>query len=287
MNFFEKLTHAIDRNQSLLCAGLDPVPAQLPTRYRTHNSQIMADLLRWNLSVIEETCDLVCTYKPNIAFYEALGQEGYSLLKETLAAIPREIPVLLDAKRGDMGPTAEAYARACFEVLGADAVTLNPYLGRDSIEPFAAYPDRGLFVLCHTSNPGAEEFQELAIQEQGSGGEREREGDDARSTARPLYLKVAEVVTHWSPNIGLVVGATYPEALRAVRRVTPDAWFLVPGIGTQGGEVDVVVAAGLRSDGQGLIINASRSIAQAPHPREAARQIRDAINQARWKGAQR
>jgi uridine monophosphate synthetase len=267
MSFYEKLTRAVERNDSLLCVGLDPVAEQLPSRYRSGADQLMADLLRWNLAIIEETQNLVCTYKPNIAFYEAMGAAGMNLLRETLADIPAEIPVILDAKRGDIGSTAAAYAKACFEDLGADAVTLSPYLGRDSVDPFAAYAGKGLFVLCHTSNPSAGEFQTLSVD------------------GRPLYLHVAETSIKWSPNVGLVVGATYPEALRAVRAVAPDAWLLVPGIGVQGGAVDEVISTGLRADGMGLILNAARGVTLAEDHGAAARQIRDEINHARQSAA--
>lgn len=265
MSFYDKLARAVERNDSLLCVGLDPVAEQLPARYRSSAPELMADLLRWNLAIIAETCDVVCTYKPNIAFYEALGVAGMELLRQTLAAIPAEIPVILDAKRGDIGSTAVAYAQACFEVWGADAVTLSPYLGRDNIDPFAAYAGKGLFVLCHTSNPSAAEFQTLTVE------------------GRPLYVHVAERAPHWSPNIGLVVGATYPDALRAVRAVAPDTPILVPGIGAQGGAVAEVIRAGLRTDGSGLIINAARGVTQATDPSATARQIRDEINNARNK----
>lgn len=265
MNFFEKLARRVENQQTMVCVGLDPVPAQLPARYRSTGENLLADLLRWNQAVIAETAPYVCVYKPNIAFYEALGAAGMDLLRQTLAAIPAEIPVLLDAKRGDIGSTATAYAKACFDELGADAVTLSPYLGRDSIDPFLAYPDKGLFVLCHTSNPSAGDFQSLPVDERGT----------------PLYIKVAEITTNWSPRVGLVVGGTYPEALRAVRAVAPQAWFLVPGLGTQGGDAAEAIPAGLRDDGAGLIVSASRSIILADDHGEAARILRDEINQAR------
>jgi uridine monophosphate synthetase len=271
MNFYTKLTRAVEKNESLLCVGLDPVAEQLPTRYRTGEPQLVADLLRWNLAVIAETHDLVCAYKPNIAFYEALGEAGMALLRDTLSAIPTDIPVILDAKRGDIGSTAAAYAKACFEVLGVDAVTLSPYLGRDSVDPFAAYAGKGLFVLCHTSNPSAGEFQTLQV-------------DPGEAAPEPLYIQVARRATSWSDDVGLVVGATYPAALRSVRDVAPDAWFLVPGIGAQGGDVDAVVEAGLRADGAGLVINAARGVTLAADHQGAAHDLRNAINHARNKG---
>lgn len=262
--FFQKLTAAAVGNDSWLCVGLDPVPAAVPAAYRHADNPILA----WNRAVIAATADQVCAYKPNIAFYEALG-DGLATLRDTLEAIPAHIPVILDAKRGDIGSTATAYARALFDDLGADAVTLSPYLGHDSILPFAAYADRGLFILCHTSNPGAADLQELMVDHGPPGGE-------------PLYVQVARQALTWSShrNVGLVVGATYPTALAAVRAVVPHAWFLVPGVGTQGGDLAAAVAAGLRADGQGLIINASRAVTQAADPGAAADHLRAAINTA-------
>jgi uridine monophosphate synthetase len=259
--FFDKLAAAAVRNDSWLCVGLDPVPAAVPPAYRHASNPILA----WNQAVVAATADLVCAYKPNIAFYEALG-DGLATLRATLATIPTNIPVILDAKRGDIGSTAMAYARALFDDLGADAVTLSPYLGHDSVAPFAAYADRGLFILCHTSNPGAADLQELIVDHGPPGGE-------------PLYVQVARQAMTWSAhrNVGLVAGATYPAALAAVRAVAPHAWFLVPGVGPQGGDLAAAVAAALRADGQGVIINASRAITQAADPRAAAENLRAAI----------
>lgn len=270
--FFTKLDAAVERNQSLLCVGLDPTAAQLPARHRQDNGDLLAGLLAWNQAVIEATTDLVCTYKPNIAFYEALGAPGMTLLRQTLALIPKHIPVLLDAKRGDIGSTATAYAQACFEDLGVDAVTLSPYLGRDSIEPFARYADKGLFVLCHTSNPSAGDFQDLEITDWRT---LDREGN------QPLYIHVARTAVTWSPNVGLVIGATYPEVFAGVRAAAPNQWLLVPGIGAQGGDLASTLAAGLRADGKGVLINASRGVCLADDYRAAAQQLRDAINQHR------
>lgn len=271
MGFYEKLQAAVEQNQSLLCVGLDPNPAQAPDRYRSAGDDA-ATIVAWNRAIIEQTNDLVCAYKPNIAFYEALGASGMEALRQTLALIPSHIPVLLDAKRGDIGSTAEAYARACFDDLQVDGVTLSPYLGKDSVEPFARYADKGLFVLCHTSNPGAGEFQELEIADW-------RSLDSEPN--RPLYVHVAKVATGWSPNVGLVVGATFPQAIAEVRSAAPEAWFLVPGIGAQGGDLAATLSAGLRSDGGGVIINASRNIALAGDHRAAALAMRDEINRVR------
>ena len=281
MTFFAKLEAAARRNDTLLCVGLDPTPAACPAQYQPAASaaQELSDrqedgpcdaLLRWNRAVIEATSDLVCCYKPNIAFYEALGQPGLTLLRKTIAAVPAHIPVLLDAKRGDIGSSAAAYARACFDELCVDAVTLSPYLGKDSIAPFAAYEGKGLFVLCHTSNPSAGTLQRLPV----------RSGQSDRRNGT-LFIQVAEEAVSWSPDVGLVVGATYPEALADVRAVASDAWLLAPGIGAQGGDLEAALAAGLREDGLGLLISATRSVTQAEDPRQAAEELRDRISRAR------
>ncbi len=281
MSFFVKLEAAARRNDTLLCVGLDPTPEACPQQFTagdrparigsTGTADAVCDsLLRWNLAVIEATSDLVCCYKPNIAFYEALGQPGMALLRATIAAVPDGIPVLLDAKRGDIGSTAAAYARACFDDLGADAVTLSPYLGQDSIAPFAAYEGKGLFVLCHTSNSSARALQKLPV----CGGDL------------PLFLQVAKEAVTWSSNVGLVVGATYPGALAEVRAAAPEAWLLVPGVGAQGGDLEEALASGLRPDGLGTLIAATRSITQAEEPRGAAQDLRSRINCARREALQ-
>lgn len=271
-DFFSKLHSAIDRNNSLLCVGLDPHPAQIPARFRTTDNDPIKSILAWNRALIEATAPYVAIYKPNIAFYEALGLPGAQLLHDTLAAIPADIPVLLDAKRGDMGNTAQAYAKAIFDVWQVDAVTLNPYMGKDSVEPYFAYPGKGLFLVCHTSNPGSTDFQELEITDWGT---LDREPN------LPLYIRIARTTTKWSNQIGLVVGATYPAAIAATRAAAPDAWFLIPGIGAQGGDLEGSVTAGIRADKQGILVSASRSLAQSDDPTAAAKTMRDAINEAR------
>ena len=271
-SFHEKLTSRIEDVDSLLCVGLDPNPADLPSRFADASLPIASQLLNWNLAVIEACADYALAFKPNIAFYEALGIDGLAMLRRTLEAIPGGIPVILDAKRGDIGSTAAAYARACFEELRVDAVTLNAYLGRDSIDPFLAYPNKGLFVLCRTSNPGSSDFQELEISDWQT---LDREAN------QPLYIHVARGAVSWAPNIGLVVGATFPASLASVRSVAPHAWFLVPGIGAQGGDVQATLNAGLRDDGLGLLVNVSRGISLAYDPGDAARRYRDELNDAR------
>lgn len=272
MNFFIKLQNAIYRTNSLLCVGLDPTPEKLPQRYKHPHRTVEENLLAWNSAIIEETAPFSCAYKPNIAFYEALGNVGFSLLNQTLALIPSETPIILDAKRGDIGSTAEAYATACFDVWKVDAVTLSPYLGYDSVAPFAAYEDKGLFILCHTSNASANEFQKLEIADWH---QLDREPNQT------LYVHVARKAISWSPNVALVVGATFPSEMAVVRSFVPDTWILTPGVGSQGGNLAQTVKAGLRDDGQGMIVNASRNISVADSHRNAAKELRDAINRER------
>jgi uridine monophosphate synthetase len=257
MGFFDKLTSAVRQNDSLLCVGLDPDPTRLPPSLRDDESPIFS----FNRAIIDATQDLVCAYKPNIAFYEAEGLAGLDALRRTIEYVPAGIPVILDAKRGDIGSTARAYARAAFEVWGADAITVNPYLGHDALLPFTEYEDKGLFLLCHTSNPGARDFQTLTC------------------NGRALYEVVAARALEW--GLALVVGATYPDVLREIRETAPEAWILVPGIGAQGGDLEAALQAGLNHEGHGLIINASRSIIYAPDPRAAALELRHRINQLR------
>jgi len=257
MGFLHKLRTAVRRNDSLLCVGLDPHTGLIPSAY--------SSVLDFNSAIIEATSDLVCAYKPNYAFYEALGLEGLRCLQETIDLVPPDIPVILDAKRGDIGSTAAAYARAAFEVWKADAVTLSPYLGGDSIGPFAEYRDRAVFVLCHTSNPSASEVQTWTQRDV------------------PLYEHIIDLAAQWvePDQLGLVVGATYPSVLRRVRSRAPHSWLLVPGIGAQGGDLEATVKAGLRSDGLGLIINSSRGILYSRSPRETAANLREQINKVR------
>lgn len=264
-SFSEKLAAAAGRNRSLLCVGLDPDPYQFPACFE---QPVDADSLAgWGKAIVEQTADLVCCYKPNIAFYEQFGAAGWEALKRTLDVIPADLPVILDAKRGDIGSTATAYARAAFEVLGADAVTLSPYLGRDAIAPFLAYPGKTVFVLCYTSNPSAS-----AIQEFGDGRTR-------------LFEHVVAEATGWgsAEQIGFVVGATQPEALARVRRLLGGRlhWILAPGVGAQGGDLDGALAAGLDAQGLGLIVPVSRHILYVDNPRGAAQALRVEIDRAR------
>ena len=264
MNFLEKLAQASEKNRSLLCVGLDPDPALMPPG---------TGVFQFNRGIINATADLVCAYKPNIAFYESMGSEGLDILKRTRDYIPVDIPVIIDAKRGDIGNTAKAYAWGLFDYFNFDAMTASPYLGFDSLEPFIEYRDRGVMVLCRTSNAGAADFQSLSF-ETGGG-------------SKMLFEIVAEKVSGWNKygNLGLVVGATYPEELRLVRQRYPDMPLLIPGVGAQGGELAKVVEYGVDAGRQRTIINSSRQILYASNgkgfpeaARHAAEELRGRIN---------
>ncbi len=266
MSFREKLAHAAEVNRTLLCVGLDPDPARVPPE----------ETAAFLISIVSATSDLVCAYKPNLAFYEQLGETGYAALRAVLASIPKDIPVIADAKRGDVAHTAEAYARAIFDELGFDAATVNPYLGGDSVEPFVSRADRGVFIVCRTSNPGARDLQDLRV-EQGA-------------ETRPLYQAVAELAKGWNRhgNVGLVVGATYPDEMRELRSMCPEMPFLVPGVGAQQGELERSLQAGLDARGAGMVISPARSVlygAGGANSSEAARRVaeglRDTIEQHR------
>jgi len=260
MNFIDKLLNSARSNNSLLCIGLDPDPELMPPG---------VSVLEFNQAIIEATYDLVCAYKPNLAFYEAMGVEGLRVLALTVGCIPDTVPVIGDAKRGDIGNTAKAYARALFEGYGFDAVTVNPYLGGDSLQPFIEYEDKGVFVLCRTSNPGSTDLQDLKVGKQ------------------HLFEVVAKKALEWDEygNIGLVVGATYPEDINRVRKICPDMPILIPGVGKQGGDLEAAVRNGVDSNKEKAIINSSRGIIFASKDkdfaevaRKAAIATRDEIN---------
>jgi uridine monophosphate synthetase len=269
-SFFENLESTCREKQSLLCIGLDP-------RFEQADPERSAQLaLKRNREVIEQTLPYAACYKPNIAFYEAYGPPGLEALRATLDLIPEGMPVILDAKRNDIGQTASAYARAVFRNYAVDAVTLNPYLGRESMQPFLAYPGKGLFLLCRTSNPESGDLQSLEVRPRQLGGG----GAGAGGECRPLYLEIAREVCGWSTDIGLVIGATDPQALARVREELPEPWILCPGIGAQGGSLEAAIRAGLRSDGAGLLLVVGRSIYQDENPGERARQFRERIRGA-------
>jgi len=273
MDFSAKLSAAWAKNDSLLCVGLDPDLDKLPK----HLASSTDSLFVFNRAIIDATTDLVCAYKPNSAFYESLGADGVNQLKKTCDYIRENhphIPILLDAKRGDIGNTNEHYAQFAFDYLGVDAITIAPYMGQEANAAFLARADKGIIVLCRTSNPGAGEFQDLEVD------------------GKKLYQLVAErVSTDWNEhnNCLLVVGATSPTELADVRTlVGDDITFLVPGVGAQGGDVEATVKAGINQQGTGVIINSSRGIIFASDGKdfaEAARKeaesLRDEINKYR------
>ncbi|MFW6255187.1 MAG: orotidine-5'-phosphate decarboxylase [Candidatus Sumerlaeota bacterium] len=258
-NYFHKLADTQKKNKSLLCVGLDPAREKLPEPFKKRNG---SDIARFNKAIIEATADLAAAYKPNWAFYEALGIEGLKALEKTLEAIPDNIPVIADAKRGDIGNTAKAYARSIFEVWDADAVTLSPYMGLDTLEPFLDYSDRGAYVLCLTSNPGAADFE----------------------TPGRLYLKIARALQDQEKyrNVGLVVGATQARRIQAVRSAAPDLPFLLPGVGSQGGSAQAAVQGAWGECPGAVLVNVSRSVLYASSGKdfaEAARRAADDFRQ--------
>ena len=274
MSFIVALESAWQRNNSLLCVGLDPDPAKFPAHLRGKPAAIPDAIFEFCKAIIDATADAVCCFKPQIAYFAA--QRAEAQLEQLIAHIHDAhpgIPVILDAKRGDIGSTAEQYAKEAFERYQADAVTVNPYLGRDSVEPYLAHKDKGVILLCLTSNPGSSDLQALNV-----GGEK-------------LYERVARVVaSEWntSGQCALVVGATFPAEIARVREIVGDLPLLVPGIGAQGGDIEATLKAGKTGNGTGLMINSSRAILYAGQgmdfadaARQAALQTRDEIN--RWR----
>ena len=260
--FIDRLDDAARGNRSLLGINLDPWAPSMP----------IEDIAAFNRAIIDATHDLVCVFKPNSAFYEAGGIDGLRALQDTIeAAHAKGIPVILDAKRGDIANSSVAYAKAAFEVWGADAVTVNPYGGADSLEPFLAYEDRGVFVWCRSSNPGGSDLQALEIG--GTGG--------------PLYEHVATAAAGWNTrgNVGLVVGATAPDELARVRALAPAMPILVPGVGAQGGDLAASVRNGVDAQGRRAVIAVGRQVLYASKgadyaqaARAEAERLRDAIN---------
>lgn len=268
MSFSQRLATAQTNAGSLLCVGLDPDPAKLPPVLHGDDNAVT----EFNRRIIEATADLVCAYKLNLAFYEAAGEKGWSMLRRTLSYIPANVITIGDAKRGDIGNTAAMYAHALLVDLGFQAATVNPYMGFDSVEPFLRDPERGAFVLGLTSNPGAKDFQYLKV------------------GARPLYERVVRKAASWNANgnCGLVVGATRPAELKRIRAMAPSMPILIPGVGAQGGDLKNAVRNGCDRDGLLALINAGRSILYASTgddfadaARRAATDLRDAINRYR------
>ena len=270
MNFLEKLKTIVEKNNSLLCVGLDPDLSKLPDHLQKQDDKVLV----FNKGIIDATHDLVCAYKIQVAFYAAFAKENeltasVNYIRERYP----EVPIILDSKRGDIGNTATFYAKEAFERYKVDAVTVNPYMGFDSMQPFLEYKDKGIMILCRTSNPGAKDLQDLLV------------------NGKPLYLYITEkVVGDWNVNGNAlpIVGATYPKEIAQMRAIAGDIPFLVPGIGAQGGDIEATVRAGINPSGTGLIINSSRailyvdkSINYASASRKSAQQTRDQINQFR------
>ena len=265
-SFLGKVTDSAERNMSLLCVGLDPDPSRMA----------LEDVFEFNREIIDATKELVCAYKPNVGFYDGLGEDGHEALRRTLDYIPDDIPVIGDFKRGDVESTSRFHARAIFDVWGFDGATINAYGGRDSVQPFLDYRDRGIFVWCRSSNPGAREIQDLVV--------TPPDGGDAR----PLYEWIAMRASTWNDNgnVGLVVGATYPDELHRVRELCPDLPILIPGVGAQFGELEESVKFGIDGGGRKAIFNVSRSVIYASQSKDdfqlaahrEARALRDRIN---------
>lgn len=275
MNFLDKLLNASRQQNSLLCAGLDPEPDRFPASLR--EMPVEKAVIYFCRAIIEATASYVCAFKPNIAFFEVLGLAGMRVFQDVLTAIPAHIPVIVDAKRGDIGITARNYASTIFDVYGCDAVTVNPYLGYDSVAPFLAYREKGIILLCRTSNPSARDFQDLLVQDNGD-------------QPRPLYEVVARRIQSWNEagNCGLVVGATYAQELRTIRAICPSMPVLIPGVGAQGGDLEAAVRAGVDMHGERAVLAVSRSILYAGKgpdfaamAGEEAQRLRNLMNEAR------
>lgn len=264
--FVDRIRQACRSSRSLLCIGLDPDPGMMP----------VSDVFEFNRGIVDATAGVASAYKPNLAFYEALGTAGMKALEDTIAHIRKnagDAIIIGDAKRGDIGPSARAYAKAMFDVWGFDAITANAWGGADSVEPFLEDETRGVFVWCRGSNPGSADFQDMET------------GSDDKTI--PLYQRMALACSEWNArgNIGLVVGATAPEQLAAVRELCPNMPLLVPGVGAQGGDLEAAVRAGVDANGRLALINSSRSIIYASRGSDfaaaagrAARNLRDSIN---------
>lgn len=268
MNFSDRLRSIQRQNNSLLCVGLDPVAGNMPASPGNDRHSIIT----FNREIIKATQDLVCAYKLNLAFYEALGEAGWSIVHRTLSFIPGDIITIGDAKRGDIGNTAALYARSLLDDYGFTATTVNPYMGTDSVAPFISREDRGAFVLAVTSNPGARDIQYLPVR------------------GKPVYEHVVARVKKWNTrnNCGLVAGATKPRELKRIRSLAPGMPLLIPGIGAQGGDLKSAVRFGCDSGGEMALVNAGRSVLYASRGEDFARaaraealKLRDAINRYR------
>jgi orotidine-5'-phosphate decarboxylase len=241
MTFTEQLRAAQQKQRSLLCVGLDTDPTKLPSHLRLAPDGV----LDFNRRVIDATADAACAFKINLAFTEALGEEGPRVLRRTLMHIPAGVITIADGKRGDIGNSSAMYAKALFEDLNFTSCTVNPYMGSDAVAPFLSRPDRGAFILAVTSNPGAKDFQYLSVK------------------GKPLYMHVIAKAKKWGENCGLVVGATRPAELKKVRALVPSMPILIPGVGTQGGDMKSAIRYGCAKTGDLALINVSRSIIYA------------------------
>jgi orotidine-5'-phosphate decarboxylase len=268
MHFYEKLDAATSAANSLVCVGLDTDPAKIPAHLGKGSDVVIA----FNRAIVEATADLVQSYKLNLAFYESMGATGYEIVRKTLDVIPPQVVTIGDAKRGDIGNTSLMYAKAMFEDFGFDATTVAPYMGYDSVEPFLRHEERGVFVLALTSNKGSRDFQYLEV-----------EGE-------PLYKNVVRKLVKWNEkrNVGLVVGATHPSELEEIRAMVGDMPLLIPGLGAQGGDVELSVRAGCTAEGTRAVYNSSRGIIFAGNgvdfadrARAEAMALRDQINMFR------
>jgi orotidine 5''-phosphate decarboxylase, subfamily 2 len=270
MTFIQKLNVAWEQSDSLLCVGLDPNWAKIPEHIKEEPDPIFA----FCKAIIDATHDLVCAYKPQIAYFAGLeAEDQLQKVMNYLAETYPHIPIILDSKRGDIGSTAAMYAKEAFERFGADAVTINPYMGQDSAQPFLDYADKGVVLLCRTSNAGAKDIQDLEV------------------NGAPVFEHVARMISNdWNTNNNccIVVGATWPEQMQRLREATGDMPFLVPGVGAQGGDVEALVAAGQTENGRGLIINSSRAVLYADSgkgfemaARKVALETKELINQYR------
>ena len=275
MNFLDKLLATSRQQNSLLCVGLDPEPERFPAQLQ--NMTVAKAVTYFCQGIIEATAPYVCAFKPNLAFFEVLGPKGMYIFQDVLSAIPEHIPIIVDAKRGDLGNTARKYATTVFDVYGCDAVTVNPYLGYDSVVPFLAFHEKGVIFLCRSSNPSAHDFQDLLVQEE-------------KGQGRPLYEMIAQRVQSWNKagNCGLVVGATYPQELSTIRSMCPDMPILIPGVGAQGGDLETSVVAGVDVLGEKAIIAVSRAILYASEDEDyaasaatEARKLRNRMNEVR------
>lgn len=248
--YFERLAERCDAIGSSLCIGLDPDPERLPT----HLGKDAEAIYKFCVEIVEATADYAAAFKPNIAFFEAIGVEGWHVLDQVLKAVPDEVPVIIDAKRGDIGSTAQKYAVSIFDHLGGDAVTVNPYMGLDSVQPFLEFPGKGAYILCLTSNPTSLDFQ----------------------MHHDLYLRVARKVVEWNGegNCGMVVGATRPQFLASIQAVAPNIPLLIPGLGAQGGDLEATLKAAPGRPAHHLLFNVSRSVLYASREEDFGRQAR-------------